>query len=278
MTENLTALAESVEAEFMFQYEASAPEPVRTALGITARRIGGGVSLAMRADPSGGYWCKSLGIGLTEPVTAPLIGEIVDFHREHGSPMATLQIAPEALPADWDEIRAAYGIAEGGCWVKLAAPVEDVTPGRTDLRVGPVGPADAREWATLICDTFGMSDEWLSRMVAATVEHPHFRPFAAWDGDEIVAGANLYLHGEVASLNSGATRPDHRGRGAQSALLAARARAAAEAGCRWLVGETGRPAEGASNSSLNNMLRFGLRPRYDRRNWIWRPESDPTTA
>jgi hypothetical protein len=45
------------------------------------------------------------------------------------------------------------------------------------------------------------------------------------------------------------------------------------AGCRWLVAETGKPAGGASNSSLNNMLRAGMRPLYMRENWIWRPDS-----
>jgi len=64
--------------------------------------------------------------------------------------------------------------------------------------------------------------------------------------------------------------PEHRNQGAQSALLAALATEAANAGCRWLVAETGKPAEGSTNPSLNNLLRSGLRPLYDRQNWIWR--------
>jgi hypothetical protein len=86
----------------------------------------------------------------------------------------------------------------------------------------------------------------------------------------MIATANLFVHGEVGSLNSAATLPGHRNQGAQSGLLAARAKEAADAGCRWLVAETGKPADGSANPSLTNMLRSGLRPLYHRQNWIWR--------
>jgi len=59
-------------------------------------------------------------------------------------------------------------------------------------------------------------------MFAASTSNPAFNPFAAWDGDEIVATANLFVGGEVASLNAGATLPSHQNRGAQSALIAVR--------------------------------------------------------
>jgi hypothetical protein len=70
----------------------------------------------------------------------------------------------------------------------------------------------------------------------------------------------------------GSRSRDKSNKGAQSALLAARAREAASTGCRWLVAETAKPAKGAVNPSLNNMLGSGLRPQYDRPNWIWRPD------
>jgi GNAT superfamily N-acetyltransferase len=105
----------------------------------------------------------------------------------------------------------------------------------------------------------------LTDMMAATSRYPGFRSFAVWDGPEIVAGANLFIRGEVASLNAGATLPSHRSQGAQSALIAARVKAARQAGCRWLVAETGNPDPGTINHSLNNMRRAGLRPQYVRR-------------
>jgi len=269
ITDHLTVLAERVEAEFMDAYVSGAPESARTRLAIRTARLGGGVVLSMRDDPTG-YWSKALGFGLTEPVTAELVDEVLGFYRAHGNPRAVLQIAPAALPPDWDDICAARGI-EGSHWlVKLAAPVEDVGPATTDLRIGEVAGADVPAWASVVLRGFGMPLDGLIDMVAAAPGHEASRAYAAWDGDSLVAAANVVVMGEVASLNSTATLPVHRRRGAQQALIAAGAEAARRAGCRWVVAEVGRPAEGAANPSLNNMRRAGLRELYVRRNWIWR--------
>ncbi|MFI6759305.1 GNAT family N-acetyltransferase [Micromonospora sp. NPDC050417] len=267
---DLTRLAELTEAEVNRQYVTATSERGRVALGISAADIGGGFSLAMRNDPTGGGWNKTLGIGFAEPVTKKLIGEVVDFHREHGSPSAQVQIAPELLPPDWEDIREAFGLTPGGHMMKFACAVEDFKPGTTDLRVGLVDPQDVDKWATMLSVIFGMPEHFDS-MIAGTGRRPDFRPLAAWDGDEMVAGGSLFIDGDVASLNTGATKASHRNRGIQSALLTARAQAAAEAGCRWLVTETGKPTEGESNSSYNNMLRSGFTLLYARQSWIWKP-------
>jgi hypothetical protein len=66
------------------------------------------------------------------------------------------------------------------------------------------------------------------------------------------------------------TLPGYQGRGGQSALIAARMRAAAEAGCGLLVAETGDEKPGEHNTSLRNLMRMGFRVLYKRQNWIWR--------
>ena len=97
------ALAESVEAEFMYQYESMAPDAVKSQLGISAMRIGGGVVLSMRKDVTG-YWSKAVGFGVSEPVTSALIEEVLEFYRAESSPGAVIQISPSALPGDWDRL------------------------------------------------------------------------------------------------------------------------------------------------------------------------------
>lgn len=267
---DLTLLAEGVECEFMYSYESRAPEPAYTDLGIATTRIGGGVALAMRNDPSGGYWSKALGFGITEPFTARTLDDVLDFYREQGVAQAVLQLVPSVLPAGFDEVAAARGLEAGSTWLKLAARPGDVAAAPTSLRVGPVPTAEAERWANVVLSGFGMPAGGLTDMLTATVGEPAWRPYAAWDDAELVAGGNLFLHDGAASLNAAATAPGHRGLGAQSALIAARARAAAEAGCQWLFAETGKPAPGTQNPSLNNMRRAGLVPLYERRNWVWR--------
>ncbi|MGV9803629.1 GNAT family N-acetyltransferase [Mycobacterium sp. NPDC003449] len=268
----LTALAEGAEAEVMYQYETLAPPPTKSALGIATVRIGGGVALAMRNDPVG-YWNKALGFGFAEPVTADLVRRVTDFYRAERSAGAVLQIAPAALPDAWPEICAEFGISFDSEWIKLACPVEEVEPAApAGVDVGPVEPADVDEWASATLRGFGMPTAGLAEMMVACTGNPAFRPFAAWEGGEIVAAANLFVHGEIGALNAGATLDGYRTRGLHSALIAARAKEAARTGCRWLVAETAKPGGGEVNHSLNNLLRTGLRPLYTRQNWIWTPK------
>ncbi|WP_327589545.1 GNAT family N-acetyltransferase [Nonomuraea sp. NBC_00507] len=266
------ALAEGTEAEVMYQLVSMAPPSIKSRLQIATTRIGGGVALSVGNDPTG-FWSKALGFGFAEPVTRDLIGRVVDFYRAQDSKGAVVQIAPSALPPNWNEICAEYGLRPDSYWVKLAAPVEDFRAGQSTLRVSPVAPESALEWATVTFRGFGMPEDGFAEMMAGSVANPDVRPFAAWDGDAMVATGTLLVRGEIGSLNAGATLPGHRNQGAQSALLATRAEEAAKAGCRWLIAETGLPAQGESNPSLNNLLRSGFRPLYSRRNWIWRPDA-----
>jgi hypothetical protein len=263
-------LLEGAEAEFMYQYESMAPPSAADSLGISTGRIAGGVVLAMRNDVTG-YWNKALGFGFTEPVTEDLIARVIDFYSAAQSPTTVIQIAPEVLPTAWQEICVRHAIREDSHWVKLACPADQFQPiENTTLRVAAVGPRDVDAWARTTLQAFGMPEDGLAEMLAASASNPAFRPFAAWDGDKMVATANLFIRGDVASLNSAATLPSHQNRGAQSALIAARGKAAIIAGCRWLAAETGQPAEGAVNPSLKNLMRSGLQPRYVRQNWVWR--------
>lgn len=265
----LIALAEGAEAEVMYQYETSAPPSTKSALGIATTRIGGGVALAMRNDPAG-YWNKALGFGFAEPVTADLIRRVTDFYRTEHSAGTVLQIAPAVLPDTWPQICEEFGISFDSEWFKLACLVEEATPGPANGNVGPVDSADVDEWASATLRGFGMPTAGLAEMMAACPSNPDFRPFAARESGEIVATAGLFIHGEVAALSAGATLDGHRTRGLHSALIAARAKAAADAGCRWLVAETAKPCDGEVNHSLNNLLRAGLQPLYVRQNWIWK--------
>ena len=82
-----------------------------------------------------------------------------------------------------------------------------------------------------------------------------------------MAGAALRVSGGVGWLGIGATRPEHRGRGAQSALLAARIAAGLARGVEGFTTETGRPLPGEAGPSFANIKRAGFRIAYDRPNW-----------
>ncbi|MFC4534646.1 GNAT family N-acetyltransferase [Sphaerisporangium dianthi] len=261
------SLAELSEAEAMYQFESNAPTVVREALGIECVRLAGGVLLSMREDPAK-YWSKALGFGFAEPVTAGLIGEICDFYRSRNDPSAVLQLAPSVLPPDWEKICAEHGLSQGGSSVKLARDLStDVPAGHTGPRVERVDAKDAHEWATALMRGFDMPEGPLVEMAAGFAVHPDFRAYVIRTGGEVVSVAGMYIGGETAQLLGAATLPEHRGRGAQTAMLRARINDATAAGCRVIFAETGAEEPGAHNTSLHNMTRAGFVPMYTRVNW-----------
>jgi GNAT superfamily N-acetyltransferase len=79
-------------------------------------------------------------------------------------------------------------------------------------------------------------------------------------------GCRAHLRG-IGWLGIGATRPEHRRRGAQSALLAARIDVGLARGVAGFATETGRPLPGEPGPSFANIKRAGFRLVYDRPNW-----------
>ena len=273
-----TALAETAEAEFMHAFEAGAPPDAQESLGMTQHRVGGGVVLAMAHDPTGGYWSKALGFGVTEPLTADVVAEVVEVYRANGDAVGVLQVAPHTLPEDWPDVVARHGLVRGSGWVKLLRPAAaDPAPAETDLRVDRAGPADADAWARAFCTGFGMPEHpaLIAFFGAATDGTGDFHPWAAWDGDRLVAAANLHVVGPAAAFCGAATHPDARGRGAQSVFMARRVEAARALGATWLSAETWKEGPQQHNPSLHNMRRAGFVDVYDRDNWLWRPGARP---
>lgn len=268
------ALAETAEAEFMLALHNGAPTEARRALGMHSERVAGGVAVVMAADPTGGYWNKALGFGLAAPVTEDLVANLVDLYATAGAPAMSLQIAPSLLPADWDELCARHGIVGGSVWAKLLRHADvPVSPSVTELRIGTIGRDDTDAYARVFATGFGMPPEphLLSMFAAAGAGGRGFTAYGAWDGDRLVAAANLHVAGPAAAFCGAATLPEARGRGAQSAFMRVRVEAARAAGCGWMSTETWQESEGAHNPSLQNMLRSGFVEVYDRRNWVWRP-------
>jgi len=104
---------------------------------------------------------------------------------------------------------------------------------------------------------------WLKQIVGRT----GWRCFVSLFGDEPAGAAALFLQGDYAWLGIGATKPEMRKRGGQSALLARRLEEARRAGARVAVTETGVPQPGEPAPSCKNILAAGFQIAYVRPNW-----------
>jgi len=159
----------------------------------------------------------------------------------------------------------ARGFAPDYGWMKFS---RGVSPRRatSELSVAPVERARAGDFAAVVVGGYGLP-EWAEPFAANVVERPGWSCYVAYDGDRPAGAGALYVEGSVGWLGLGATLPEYRGRGAQSAILAARIEDARRQGCGTVVTETGELADDRPSSSYRNIVRAGFREAGVRRNY-----------
>ena len=203
------------------------------------------------------------GLGRSTPATDDQFDRIAAFYDEATYFVA---LAPDVMPVDLGAQLEARGFVPDYAWAKFCRSVDPPASVETELRVEPIGPEHARDFGRIVAAGYELP-EFTGRWLAAVFARPRWTCFLAFAGDEPVAAGTLFVCRGVGWLSFAATLPEFRGRGAQSALLAARIDAAAELGCRVVVTETGALEEGRPSHSYRNIVRAGFKPLYDRPNY-----------
>jgi len=150
-------------------------------------------------------------------------------------------------------------------WMKFSRGVGP-REARSDLDVRRIGPDRAGDFAQVVAEGYELP-EWTKPLAANVVGRPAWSCYVAYDGEEPAGAGALFVHGDVGWLGFAATRPRLRGRGAQSAILAARIEDARKQGCSTVTTETGAIEEGRPSNSYRNILRAGFREAGVRANY-----------
>jgi GNAT superfamily N-acetyltransferase len=151
-------------------------------------------------------------------------------------------------------------------WAKFHRETKDAPCVETTLTIREVGIDERNVFAETAVAGFGMPasmSTWLSQIVG----RPHWHAYAAFDWGTPASVGALYVDGHFAWLGIGATRPEMRRMGGQSALLARRIADAAKYGAQHAATETGVPQEGQPAPSYRNILSSGFGIAYVRPNW-----------
>ena len=243
-----------------------------------------GMLSAWRAAAEGGVDVRTLDDGELAIAAAPeLPGE--SFNQAFG-----LRQLPHLLP----EVLAFFARHEVSGWLTAAEPPwPDAVPERTGavlagspteileapsvggLAIRLVGPAEAVALERTVVAGCGFSgplaDAWLAA-APGIARDPRMHLFLAEIGGAPAGAGGLFVHRHVGGLAPGCVAPAHRGRGVHAALIAARARLAAELGCDLVAGwaTLGGPSE-------REMLRLGLRRIWTRGVYRW-PAPGPAAA
>jgi GNAT superfamily N-acetyltransferase len=259
------AALELVEADGYAEMFRAAPDSVRRAHGVDVCEVAGATCILLGAAPGQLMLNRVNGLGLRGRVRDAHLDEIDAFFRAGGTQYA-IGVSPHA-PPDLAPRLAERGFQSGYAWMKFHRGVESPPGIETTLRVEQVGADRADAFGTVVARGFGLpdfADEWF----AAVAGRPRFHLFLAYDGDEPAGAGGLFVGDGVGWLGATATLPEHRRKGAQGAILAARIRLARELGLRALATETGERTADRPSGSYRNILRLGFEERYLRPNYV----------
>jgi hypothetical protein len=213
-----------------------------------------------------------LGLGLFRAATEADVEAIVDFFDaqevEYG-----IAVHPDAGPAELPVWLEARGLRPGYPWAKFSRSVSSPPQAETALRVERVGPERANDFASVFTRAYA-TPAFMEPWLTVPPGRDGWHCFVAYDGETPAATGALHVTGTVGWLGMGGTLPEHRRKGAQGAILAARIEAAAEAGCEVVVTETGALQEGRPSNSYRNIVRAGFEERYVRANYLSSPNVD----
>jgi GNAT superfamily N-acetyltransferase len=263
--------AEQVELAAWREVWEAAPPDLAARHGIALAEIGGALCTAV-GELASTMFNRVVGLGLTAPATDGDLDAIEAFFAGHGQHFY-VSLSPLAMPSDLRGRLERRGFTDGYAWMKFTRGSEPPPPADTALRVEAVDAGGGTDFGEVVAAGYELEPftaDWLAELPRTS-----WRCYVAYDGIEPAGAAALYTHGRAGYLCFAATKPEHRRKGAQSALLAARIREAAEAGCTALFTETGERIPMKPSNSYRNILRFGFSEAYLRPNYL---SPEPTAA
>lgn len=223
-------------------------------------------------DGVGSPLTQAFGLGVFEPVTDAALTSLEAFFFERGADVF-LEISPLA---DQGALSLLHTRGYRPCELTsvLFQPLPSVAvvvAPASSFVASRVTPPEADAWAETALRGWGESrevQEFMSSFGPTAVRAEDAHPFLVRSGSTPVAAGSLAIHGETALLAGASTIPEHRGRGAQQALLAARLQFASTRGCTlaMMCALPGSPSQ-------RNAERSGFRVAYTRIKWH-RPRPD----
>jgi GNAT superfamily N-acetyltransferase len=248
-------LADDIEAAASADMYAAAD----SSLGLRVEHVAGATVLLAPRIPVN-YFNRAIGLGGHEPATERGLDTIIDLFRTAGVVDFWLHVGPGARPDELPGWLAARGLRPPPrrSWAKfLRAPAETAPRAKSDLEVRVATAADATEVGRTATTAFGMPPQ-LGHWFANLIGGQGWQVLVAEVDGRIAATGSVFLRDRTAWVGIGATLPDFRKLGAQTALLAARIAAAKTAGCTVVATETGESVSGEPNPSFDNIRRAGF--------------------
>lgn len=236
-------------------------------IGIRSMNVGTAfVSLASALPATAIVLNRTIGLGLSRPEAEETVREIVEAYRTAGVERYFIQLHPMAQPPELVGWLREFGLEQARGWQKFSREREAVPEPKTDLTIKEIDMDHGAEFAAIVSDAFDLGDAarpWMERVPTRDRWHV----FMSFDGETPAGTGALFIDGDTAWTDFGATAPAYRRRGSQSALLRHRVQFALDHGCRNIFTCTGEDVPGDPQHSYSNILKAGFKEDYVRLNY-----------
>jgi GNAT superfamily N-acetyltransferase len=218
-----------------------------------------------RRDDDPGYSCVINLDAAEDP--AGVLAKIERAAREAGAIVLGIDGSPAVIERISEEQLRGLGFVQHyqecmwGRHIRADETFATETP--PGLRVERASDADRELFAGVLNVGYDLPEDVMrGHIFASAIGQPGWYHYLVYIDDQPASASVLYVTGGVANLIVATTKPEFRGRGAQTALIRRRLADAQAAGCDLATSQTV-----VDNASPRNMARHGFFPLYYR--WIW---------
>lgn len=213
---------------------------------------------------------RIVGLGVGHVATESMLDDAMASLQKAGCKNYMAQVSPLAKPARLPEWLDARGFTRTNNVAKMYRGNKPASFTPTPLRLQAIGQEQAEAFAEIATTVHGMPLA-LGPLFSGNIGKPGWHHYLAFDGEQPVSAAAMFVSGEVGWLGFGSTLDSHRKRGGQSAMFARRINDGLALGCKWFVTETAEDTPEQPNASYHNMLRSGFELAYLRPNYLYQP-------
>ena len=229
-------------------------------LNAAAEEIAGGIAVYAGVDSP---VTQALGVGCNGPVDSAELDRLEQFFRSRGAPVG-IELCPLAgLPLYEALANREYRLVEvSNVLVRELEPADEFAAPSNGVAVRQAVPEDEKLFTHTVAQGFAEHapvTQSILDVMEGFVHSENTHSFLAFVDGAAAGGASAFAFNGVAGMFGASTLPEFRGRGVQSALLAARLNWAARQGCDLAKGIT-LPG----SVSQRNHERFGFRVAYTR--------------
>jgi GNAT superfamily N-acetyltransferase len=249
---------ERIELSAVLDFFAAAPLDVANAFDLEVLELGEAAAFSIGSHPKMLLFNRVLGLGGDAPLP-----DIERWFASRGCTFAVSSRPGSELEDALDE----RGYRRESQLMKFRRGVEQPPVRQTSLRIERIHEERAHDYGTVVAAVFGLASP-LDRWFAALCTRARWACFGAFDGTRLIGTGAAHVAGTLGWLGAAGTLEDARGRGAQSALLAARIGAASDAGARVLATETVDRVDDEDGPSFRNVARVGFQEAYVQQWWV----------